>query len=86
MEIDFSNTNGFSGPRYNILVIRSIYLYLLLWLFTNKTGYEWVGYACVCRPKDSPRGRRERGALLGATLMVWEKDYIEGMEKKVVYF
>ena len=30
MEINFFNTNGFSSPRYNILVIKSIYLYLLL--------------------------------------------------------
>ena len=61
MEINFSNTNGFSSPRYNILVIKSIYLYLLLWLSTNKTGYKQVGCACVYRPKDSLRGRREWG-------------------------
>ena len=35
-----------------------------------KIGHEWAGCACVYRPKDSLRGRRERGALLGVTPMV----------------
>lgn len=86
METDFSDTDGSGGPRHNTPVIRSVCSHSLPWSSTNKTGHEWAGRARVCRPKDSPRGRRERGAPPGATPIVWEKDCTEGTEKKVVHF